>query len=380
MPVAFLAVFLVLLAPPGWAKYAAFVVDANDGQVLHSVNADTRNYPASLTKMMTLYLVFEALDAGTISFDDRIDVSARAAQQPASKLGLRKGESITFEQVVLALAIKSANDVATAVAEFFAGSERAFALTMTAKARVLGMSRTTFRNASGLPNRGQMSTAKDMATLAKALIDHFPHHFHYFSARTFTFRGTAHTNHNTLLSAYSGTDGIKTGYIRASGFNLVASVKRGNRRLIGVVFGGRSASARNRHMISLLEKSFQRLSAPAQPTARMSPAKANERVRKESSDAKWGIQVGVYKTYAPAFKIARKAHAAAHDLLDQGEVKVVLLERRKGRPFYRARILGISKTDAYAACRELKRRKMQCMELRMTGDVELALALATRPR
>ena len=378
MPAAFVAAILVLFAPPGWAKYAAFVVDANDGQVLHSVNADTRNYPASLTKMMTLYLVFEALDAGTIRFDDRIDVSARAARQPSSKLGLKTGESITFEQVVLALAIKSANDVATAVAESFAGSERAFALIMTAKARALGMSRTTFRNASGLPNRGQMSTAKDMATLAKALIDHFPHHFHYFSARTFTFRGTAHTNHNTLLSAYSGTDGIKTGYIRASGFNLVASVKRGNRRLIGVVFGGRSASARNRHMISLLEKGFERLSALPQSAARTSPTDATERPRKASPDARWGIQVGVYNTYEPAFKMARKAHAAAHDLLDEGEVKIVLLKRRKGRPFYRARILGISKMDAYAACRVLKRQKMQCMELRITGDVELALTTRAR--
>jgi D-alanyl-D-alanine carboxypeptidase len=383
-PSAFLAAFLVLFAPPGWAKYAAFVVDVTDGRVLHSVNADTRNYPASLTKMMTLYLVFEALDAGKISLDDRVDVSARAARQPASKLGLRRGERITFEQAIGALAIKSANDVATAVAETFAGSERAFALVMTAKARALGMSRTTFRNASGLPNRGQLSTAEDMATLAKALLDHFPHHFHYFSAPKFKFRGTAHTNHNTLLSAYAGTDGIKTGYIRASGFNLVASVKRGSHRLIGVVFGGQSASARNRHMITLLEKAFQRISAPpestARPksTARTSPTNASERVRKPSSDAKWGIQVGVYDTYDPAFKIAQKAYATAPDLLDEGAVKIVLLERRKGRPFYRARILGISKKDAYAACRVLKRKKIQCMELRMTGDVELALATRAR--
>ena len=371
-PSAFLAAFLVLFAPPAWAKYAAFVVDANDGRVLHSVNADTRNYPASLTKMMTLYLIFEALDTGSISLDDRVDVSARAARQPASKLGLQKSDSITFEQAIGALVIKSANDVATAVAETFAESERAFALIMTAKARSLGMSRTTFRNASGLPNRGQLSTAKDMATLAKALLDHFPHHFHYFSAPKFKFRGTAHSNHNMLLSAYAGTDGIKTGYIRASGFNLVASVKRGNRRLIGVVFGGQSASTRNRHMITLLEKAFQRLSARPPPT------NADERVRRPSSDAKWGIQVGVYDTYEPAYKIAQKAYATVPDMLDEGAVKIVLLERRKGRPFYRARILGISKKDAYAACRVLKRQKMQCMELRMTDDV--GLALATRAR
>ena len=377
-PIALLAAFLVLFAPPAWAKYAAFVVDANDGRVLHSVNADTRNYPASLTKMMTLYLIFEALDAGTIALDDRIDVSAQAARQPSSKLGLRTNERITVEQAILGLAIKSANDVATAVAEFFSGSERAFALKMTARARALGMSRTTFRNASGLPNRGQMSTAKDMATLAKALLDHFPHYFHYFSAPTFTFRGTAHTNHNTLLSAYSGTDGIKTGYIRASGFNLVASVKRGTRRLIGVVFGGQSASARNQHMISLLEKGFQQLSALPQSTAQTSPTTASERVRKPPSNADWGIQVGVYNTFDPAFKIAQKAYATIPDLVAEGEVKVVLLERRKGQPFYRARILGISKNDAYAACRALKRQKMQCMELRMTGDVELALATPAR--
>ena len=209
------------------AKYASLVLDADTGQVLHSVNADTRNYPASLTKMMTLYLVFEALERGEITMKTQWKASARVARQPASRLGLARGAKIRVSDAVLALITKSANDVATLVAESLAGSERDFALKMTAKARELGMARTTFRNASGLGNRGQLSTARDMATLALALIRDFPQYYKLFSTQKYKHGDRTYKNHNKLLTAYEGTDGIKTGYISASGFNLVASVQTG---------------------------------------------------------------------------------------------------------------------------------------------------------
>ena len=244
------------LSHPAHAKYASYVVDADTGEVLAGLNEETRNYPASLTKMMTLYLMFDRLKTGKWGLNTKLKVSRRAARQPASRLGLRAGSTITVKQAVLALVTKSANDVATVVAENIAGRERSFALKMTAKARSIGMSKTTFRNASGLPHRGQLSTAKDMSILARALLRDFPEYYHYFSTSSFTFDGRRHSNHNKLLKSYPGTDGFKTGYIRASGFNLVASATRNGRRIIGVVFGGRSSSHRNRHMTTLLDKGF----------------------------------------------------------------------------------------------------------------------------
>lgn len=252
---------LCLLTPQAAAaKYASFVMDVETGRVLHAENADTRNYPASLTKMMTLYLVFEALDKGKLTLNQKFSASARAARQPSSKLGLNRGETVTVREAIMALVTKSANDVASMVAEEIGGTERQFAMIMTAKARQLGMSRTTFRNASGLPHRGQTSTARDMATLARRLLTDYPHYYHYFSAAEFNYDGARHKNHNNLLRKYAGTDGIKTGYIRASGFNLVASVVRNGHRLVGVVFGGRSPRARDRHMMALLDEGFDTIS------------------------------------------------------------------------------------------------------------------------
>ena len=196
-------VVLALGAAPVSAKYASLVIDAETGRVIHEINADTRNYPASLTKMMTLYLVFEALENELWSLNTRLRVSARAARQPSSKLNLRRGQTISVEDAILALITKSANDVASAVAENLSGSERGFALKMTAKARQLGMNRTTFRNASGLPHRGQLSTARDMGTLARALIRDFPGYYHYFSTEEFDYRGDRFRYHNNLLTTSS---------------------------------------------------------------------------------------------------------------------------------------------------------------------------------
>jgi D-alanyl-D-alanine carboxypeptidase len=248
----------VVLGPPGQAqaRYAAIVMDAETGTVLHAANADTRNYPASLTKMMTLYMTFEALDQGRLTLHQRLPVSRRAQGMTPSKLYLQAGQTIRVEDAVLALVTKSANDAAVVLAEALGGEEWKFARMMTDRARALGMRRTTFRNASGLPNRHQLSTARDMATLSRALIYDYPHYYHYFSTVRFRYNGRTYGSHNNLLDEYRGTDGIKTGYIRASGFNLAASVVRDGRRLIAVVFGGRTARSRDRHIMALLDDGF----------------------------------------------------------------------------------------------------------------------------
>ena len=252
---------LVFAAPEAEARYASIIVDAETGEVLRSRNADTRRYPASLTKMMTLYLLFEAVDNGRLSLESKLKVSKRAARQPASKLWLSAGSTIRVENAIRALIVKSANDVAVVVAEALGGTEAGFAEQMTRKANALGMSRTTFRNASGLPNRRQRSTARDMARLARALMQDFPHRYHYFDDQRFRYGSRTHRTPNRLLGDYRGLDGMKTGYIRASGFNLVSSAERDGRRIIAVVFGGRTARSRNSHMVNLLDLGFDRLAA-----------------------------------------------------------------------------------------------------------------------
>ncbi len=246
---------------PAAAKYASIIIDADTDQVLRSRNADTQNYPASLTKLMTLYLLFEAIEAKKVSLDTKLKVSRRAARQPPSKLGLGPGQTISVRDAIRALSVKSANDVAVVVAEALGGSERAFAKMMTKKARALGMSRTIFRNASGLPNRGQLSTARDIATLAQALRRNYPQYYRFFGEKTFRYKGKVLRSHNRLLGKYEGLDGLKTGYIHASGFNLAASAQRDGRRIVVVVFGGKSARSRDRHMVKLLDLGFERVVA-----------------------------------------------------------------------------------------------------------------------
>ena len=235
-------------------KYAGIVIDAKTGKTLYAHDADELRYPASLTKMMTLYLTFEALERGALKLNTRIKFSANAAKEPPTKLGVGVGKSITVEQVIYSLVTKSANDASTAIAEHLGGSESKFASMMTAKARSLGMSRTTFRNAHGLPNSGQVSTARDMAKLGIALREHFPRQYKYFSTRSFTFGKTRMGNHNRLLGVVRGVDGIKTGYTRASGFNLVSSVVDRDRSIVAVVMGGTTGASRNAQMKDLIAR------------------------------------------------------------------------------------------------------------------------------
>jgi D-alanyl-D-alanine carboxypeptidase len=234
--------------------YAAIVVDANSGNILHAANADALRHPASLTKIMTLYLLFEQLEAGKLKPESRLEVSDHASQQAPSKLGLLPGQTLSVEDAIRALVTKSANDAAVVVAEAIGGDEETFARMMTRKARALGMARTVYNNASGLPDEDQLTTARDQATLGRAIQDRFPRYYRYFATPSFTYHGRAMRNHNKLLGRVEGIDGIKTGYTRASGFNLVSSMRRGNRHVVAVVIGGASGGARDARMRSLLEQ------------------------------------------------------------------------------------------------------------------------------
>lgn len=241
-------------------KYAAIVMDARTGKVLHAENADSRRFPASLTKMMTLYLTFEALSKGKIKKSTPVIFSAQAATQPPTKIGVKAGNSITVETAIYALVTRSANDASMALAELLGGSQQNFARMMTNKARALGMRSTVFRNPHGLPDTGQFTTARDMARLGIALREHYPQYYGYFGTKSFKYGRTRISNHNRLLGKVRGVDGIKTGYTRASGFNLVSSVTDGNRRLVAVVMGGTSASARDARMAQLIAANMDRTS------------------------------------------------------------------------------------------------------------------------
>lgn len=255
-----LTLMACMLALPAHAnpKYAALVIDAHTGQVLYSRNADEPRYPASLTKVMTLYLLFEKLEKGEATLKSRITMTQRGANQPPSKLGLGVGQTISVEDAILALITRSANDVASATGAFIAGSEDNFAVMMTKKARALGMSKTTYKNASGLPNKQQITTARDQATLAMRMREDFPQYYHYFSTENFTWGKARIQNHNRLLSRYQGATGLKTGYTNASGFNLTTTVERDDKYLVGVVMGGEKAKSRDDHMIEILDRAYPR--------------------------------------------------------------------------------------------------------------------------
>lgn len=239
-------------------KFASIIVDGNSGTVLQATSPDGLRHPASLTKIMTLYLLFERLESGKMKLDTELPVSQHAADQDPTKLNLRAGQTIRVEDAIKGLVTRSANDAAVVIAEAIAGDEDDFAQMMTRKARSLGMSRTVYRNANGLPNDEQVTTARDQATLGRAIQERFPRYYRYFATSTFNWRGQSIRNHNHLLGSVEGVDGIKTGYTRASGFNLVTSMRRGNRHLIGVVLGGRSGGSRDAIMRNLLAENLEK--------------------------------------------------------------------------------------------------------------------------
>jgi D-alanyl-D-alanine carboxypeptidase len=392
--------FFLLISEPASARYADIVLDAHTGQVLHEVNADTRTYPASLTKLMTLYLAFEALDRGQITLDQTVPVSAHAAAQAPSKLGLITGERISYRDLLLGLVTKSANDAAVVVGEALGGTEPKFAELMTEKAHVLGMNDTTFKNASGLPNLRQQTTARDMAKLALALQRDFPQHYHYFSTREFAYKGIVHKNHNNLLGRVEGLDGMKTGFIQASGFNLVASAERNGKRYITVVLGGETPKARDAEVAMLLDQAFAgtltesttRIAAlPNQPSknlalkrettktkavaaAKPSTTKAKAgttRVAAASAKAaslgetltSWAIQVGAFSRMNAAQEAAAKALSEVRQVAANAEVAVA----GGGKALYRARIIGLTQASAQEACRLLRQKGTDCMPMAPSG-------------
>ena len=301
--------------------YASIVVDANSGAVLQATNADSRRHPASLTKIMTLYLLFERLESGKLKLSTGMPVSAHAAAQAPTKLGLRPGQSISVEDAILGLVTKSANDAAAVIAEAIGGTESAFARMMTRKARALGMRRTTYTNASGLPDANQITTARDQAVLGRAIRERFPRYYRYFSTTAFEYRGRTFRTHNRVMANVDGVDGIKTGYTRASGFNLVTSMHRGRRHVVAVVLGGRSAGQRDARMRQLLaghimtastrrsapaiaaapaEREERRIAAAAGPVP-LPPAKPFARLTVAAAEATASIQSSPPPTaYAPA--------------------------------------------------------------------------------
>jgi D-alanyl-D-alanine carboxypeptidase len=399
------------------AKYAAIVIDANTGRTLFSANADAPRYPASLTKMMTLYLVFERLASGKLKKTTPVPFSEYAASRPPTKLGIKAGKSVSVETIIYSLVTQSANDSATAIGELIGGSQAGFARLMNAKARQLGMTHTHFENASGLPDPDQHSSARDLAVLGMALREHFPQYYGYFSTRSFTYGGRRMANHNRLLGRVKGMDGIKTGYTRASGFNLVSSVGDGKRRIVAVVMGGQTGRARDNHMADLIEKYLPRAStrgggdliakaddgdvvataAPAQaPTPESRPAAKAEVVAEGDADPEVDA-VPVEQAYAEPTPEAKPSAAAVDSIAtsstapsgwaiqvasmpDQGQAKAVLARTGKrassiledaqpytvpfdkdGTTYYRVRFGGFaSKSAAWDACGALKKKKIAC--------------------
>lgn len=390
-----LAAVLMALLPAGPAKaevpFAQIAVEAESGRVLHAVNPDGLIHPASLVKIMTLYMVFEAIDAGRVSPFERITVSKHAAAQSPSKLAIPAGKTIAVRDAMLAVVTKSANDMAVTLAERVSGNETRFANAMTERAHALGMTNSVFRNASGLPHPAQVTTARDMATLARAVIRDYPHHYAIFATPEFTHGGVTHRNHNQLLDDYRGADGIKTGFIRASGYNLVASAVREKRRVIAVVMGDRSPATRNARMAELLDGGFQAAAgtrvaafpdAPqrlrtsvarvqdtnARKPVKVAAAKPAPSIRRAATTrtasaqgGQWTIQVGAFHRYALAEQAAQSAAKLAPATLVNGEIKIVPSQPKKGKPLYRARIAGLSKTEATKACAQLQAKQMNCI-------------------
>jgi D-alanyl-D-alanine carboxypeptidase len=374
----------------------SIVIDAETGRILSEMNADAITYPASLTKMMTLYLTFEALNAGRLRLDQYLPVSTEAASKSPTKLHLVPGDSVQVHDLILGIVTKSANDAAAVLAEGLAGSEPAFADRMTAKARQLGMTSTVYRNASGLPDPEQRTTARDVAQLALALYHDFPREYRYFATREFFFRGRVILTHNHLLDWYEGADGIKTGYIGASGFNLAASAVRNGHRLIGVVMGGASAGSRDREMAALLDQGFSEVGAGAtlvagrevpSPSAapvvaetdQPEPVRPREKIGQLAKAARkiaahlspvakaeaapmandrWSIQLGAFRVESAAEEAARSAAAVPGARGKQ--VQIVRPSKGGKEHVYRARLLNFSPQEAQGACAALHKNKIEC--------------------
>lgn len=392
------------------ASVSSIMIDAQNGDVMYEMNADERRYPASLTKLMTLYITFNALENNHIKLTDKLKVSRTAANRSPSRLGLRAGETITVKDAIMAVIVKSANDCATVLAEHFSASEADFAVLMTNTAHKLGMNHTTFKNASGLPNKQQKTTARDMAVLAMAVYHHFPQYYKWFSAKSFQYKGKTIGGHNYILKTFAGADGMKTGYTAASGYNIITSAKRSGKRVIAVTMGHNSVGERDKKVAKMMDKGLTRMKQEGEIDVAMltneingktvatpkqqrtaavqkkTPAKAKTaRLAKASAkpsaqavqtvasitNGSFAVQVGSFSDYQRARnyaltvknKLAKKY--AVHD------IKVEKVQS-KNRTIYRSKVIGLAKNDANAICKTMKRSKQSCLVTSDSGSMKMA--------
>lgn len=405
-----LLLICLFISKPVWAVSSTLVADVQSGYVLHAKNADVQQFPASLTKVMTLYITFDALEKGLISMDDLLPISKHAASQPKSKLYLKEGSVISVRDAILALIVKSANDAAVVLAEALAPSEEAFAVMMTRFAKDLGLTHTTFKNASGLHDPEQVTSAKDMAVLAIAMINHFPQYYPLFSTKSFKFNGKTYYSHNGILLYYKGAEGFKTGFISAVGYNIVSTAKRNGRTLVGVVIGENTAEKRDRKMRSLLDIGFKKakeketqlaklgqnpflkkafitkshrdiydpilVASIAKTRAKVSELTAtgnqvllasipmssldDDTISMEQGDytpADWSIQIG-------AFSSKERAEKQAHVAQDILKIKTTTVKLPEHSSLFRSRLSGFeTKEDAEAACKILAGKSMPCLAI-----------------
>ncbi len=393
---------VLLTTKPATASTSSIIIDAESGDILSSSNADELRYPASLTKVMTLYITFDALNKGIIKLDDDLKVSRHAANMAPSRLGLRPGETVKVKTCIEALIVKSANDCATVLAENLGYSEKNFAQTMTQVAKELGMKNTTFRNANGLPNKAQKTTARDMALLGAAMYHHFPQYYKLFSLKKFTYEGKTIYTHNNILKTFEGADGMKTGFTNAAGFNIITSAQRDGHRVIAVTMGHNTAKERDRHVARMMDKGLKRLALNDRfkdsnmyanlesnkvikeentaQTAAITPA--NKKTDWETSSSKeentqddkaqWGIQVGAFSNYSKARSYALKIKSEAKKLASNPiDIEPVA---NGSAIIYRSKIVGMGKSTADKACQNLKRKNKSCIVVAIKNDNSLLLA------
>ena len=387
----------VFSSPVQAVKYAALVMDAHTGKIFHTNQANVKVPPASLTKIATLYTVFEELEAKRLTLDSVIKISKNAAKQPPCKLGIPAGKTILLKEAILAIMTRSANDISVAVAEKISGTEAAFVQRMNRTAHVLGMYDTTFKNTSGLPHKKQITTANNMARLSQALLKRFPTYYRYFGTKVFKYKGQEIHNHNKLLGRVEGLDGIKTGFVCASGFNIATSAVREGRRLIVVVMGGATPQWRDERVIHLLETAFSQLpqrnnrlsreplllakeesefplqNVAYKETMEDSQLPAQKNVSKKKNAGDWYVQVGAYKK-------ANDAHMAAALLLAKlpehyDPIISVSKSDLKRAKHYRARLGGFDKNSADKVCKLLRKQGVSCLALKESSRTKMLTAM-----
>lgn len=389
---------ILLISANVFASTSSIMVDAEDGKVIYENNADELRYPASLTKLMTLYITFNALENKKLKLNDKLKVSRVAAGRSPSKIGVQAGTTITVKDAIMAVIVKSANDCATVLAEHFSPTEADFAKLMTDTAKKLGMKHTVFKNASGLPNSQQKTTARDMSILAMAVYHHFPQYYGWFSQKSFTYKGQKITGHNHLLDTFKGADGMKTGYTAASGFNIITSAKRGNKRVIAVTMGHKFLNDRDKKASKMMDLGLNRMcknksvdvaeltraiegtqsvrvaantsskvNAKAKTTKAVAPSKQYASV----SNGKYALQVGSFsdytraKNYALQIKNKIAKNYAIHDIM------VEKVSSAKG-DLYRSKVVGFAKNDATKICANMKRQKQACLVVADNSKLKVA--------